>query len=172
MNKLILYLMKKIELTEEEIKDLEEFIKKGRRSARALTRTHILLLTHKGKKEETIADMLNICRATISNVKKRYREEGLQSALKEEPRSGQPKKYSKRHEAEIIAQAYTSSPEGRKRWSLVLLTEELRKRKGFETINRETVRLVLKKQNKTLAEKDVVYPGDWCRIQSIHVQGS
>jgi hypothetical protein len=44
--------MKKIELTEEEIKDLEEFIKKGRRSARALTRAHILLLTHKGKKEE------------------------------------------------------------------------------------------------------------------------
>jgi transposase len=142
--------MNKIELTGEEIGYLEEFIKKGRKSARALTRAHILLLTHKGKKEETIADMLNICRATVSNVKKRYREEGLQSALKERPRSGQPKKYSKRHEVEIIAQACTKPPEGSKRWSLTLLAEELRKKEGFETINRESIRLILKKAKQNL----------------------
>ena len=137
--------MNKIELTGEEIEYLEEFIKKGRKSARALTRAHILLLTHKGKKEETIADMLNICRATVSNVKKRYREKGLQSALKEKSRSGQPKKYSERHEAEIIAQACTKSPDGSKRWSLALLTEEMKKKEGFETINRESIRIILKK---------------------------
>jgi transposase len=92
-----------------------------------------------------IKDMLGISRATVSNIKRRYREEGLESALRDKPRSGQPKKYTERHEAEIIAQACTKSPDGRKRWSLTLLTEEMRKKRGFETINRESIRLILKK---------------------------
>jgi transposase len=64
----------------------------------------------------------------------------------DKPRSGQPRKYTERQEAEIMAQACASPPEGRARWSVRLLTEELRKQKGFETINRENVRLVLKKR--------------------------
>jgi len=97
-----------------------------------------------------IKDTLEISRATVSNIKKRYREEGLQSALTEKPRSGQPKKYTERHEAEIIAQACTKSPDGRKRWSLTLLTEEMRRKEGFATINRESIRLILKKAKQSL----------------------
>jgi hypothetical protein len=37
------------------------------------------------------------------------------------------------HVAEVIALACSSSPDGSKRWSLYLLTEELRKKEGFET---------------------------------------
>ncbi|MEA2075144.1 MAG: helix-turn-helix domain-containing protein, partial [Euryarchaeota archaeon] len=110
--------MKRIDLAEEEVKYLKEFTKKGQKSARALTRAHVLLLVHKGEKETTIAEILNISRATVSNVKKRYREEGLQIALTEKPRPGQPQKYTERHKAEIIAQACTKSPDGSKRWSL------------------------------------------------------
>jgi len=137
--------MKRIELAEEEVKYLKEFTKKGQKNARALTRAHVLLLVHKGEKETAIAEILDVSRATVSNVKKRYREEGLQSALTEKPRPGQPKKYTDRHEAEIIAQACTKSLDGRKSWSLTLLTEEMRKKEGFETINRESIRLILKK---------------------------
>jgi transposase len=72
--------MKRIELAEEEVKYLKEFTKKGQKSARALTRAHVLLLVHKGKKETAIAEVLSISRATVSNIKKRYREEGLQIA--------------------------------------------------------------------------------------------
>jgi transposase len=32
-----------------------------------------------------------------------------------------------------------------KKWSLSLLTEELRKKEGFETISKESIRLILKK---------------------------
>ena len=137
--------MKRIELAEEEVKYLKEFTKKGQKSARALTRAHVLLLVHKGEKETAIAEILDVSRATVSNVKKRYREEGLQSALTEKPRPGQPKKYTDRHEAEIIAHACTKSLDGRKRWSLTLLTEEMRNKEGFETISRESIRLILKK---------------------------
>jgi len=134
-----------IELKESEEKLLKNFIKKGRKSARGLTRARILLLANQQKGDTEIAEILGVGRNTIWRIKKRYREEGLESALKEKPRSGQPKKYTERHEAEIIAQACTKSPDGRKRWSLTLLTEEMRKKEGFETINRESIRLILKK---------------------------
>ncbi len=139
-----------IKLTEKEVEYLNAFIKKGRKSARELTRARVLLLVNWGRTEMETKDMLGICRATVSNIKKRYREEGLQSALTEKSRPGQPKKYTERHEAEIIAQACTKSPDGRKRWSLSLLTEELRKKEGFKTINRESVRLILKKAGLSL----------------------
>jgi transposase len=137
--------MGKIALPEKEVEYLSAFVKKGRKSARELTRAHVLLLVNGGRTEMEIKDMLGISRATVSNIKRRYREECLESALRDKPRSGQPKKYTERHEAEIIAQACTKSPDGRKRWSLTLLTEEMRKKEGFETINRESIRLILKK---------------------------
>jgi transposase len=137
--------MEGIELEESEEKFLKNFVKKGRKSARALTRARILLLANQQKGDTEIAEILGVGRNTIWRIKRRYREEGLESALKDKPRSGQPKKYTERHEAEIIAQACTKSPDGRKRWSLTLLTEEMRKKDGFETINRESIRLVLKK---------------------------
>jgi putative transposase len=139
-----------IKLTEKEVEYLSAFVKKGRKSARELTRAHVLLLVSGGRTETEIKDTLGISRATVSNIKKRYREEGLQSALTDKPRPGQPKKYTERHNAEIIAQACTKSPDGSKRWSLTLLTEEMRKKEGFETINRESIRLILKKAKQNL----------------------
>jgi putative transposase len=142
--------MERIKLTEKEVEYLSAFVKRGRKSARELTRAHVLLLINGGRTETEIKDTLEISRATVSNIKKRYREEGLQSALTDKPRPGQPKKYTERHKAEIIAQACTKSPDGSKRWSLTLLTEEMRKKEGFETITRESIRLILKKARQNL----------------------
>ncbi|RZB32955.1 MAG: hypothetical protein SRB1_01248 [Desulfobacteraceae bacterium Eth-SRB1] len=142
--------MEKIKLTEKEVEYLNDFVKMGRKSARELTRAHILLLVNDGKKEMEIKDTLRISRATVSNTKKKYREESLQNALAEKPRSGQPKKYTEKHAAEVIAQACTESPDGRKGWTLTLLTEEMRKKDGFETINKESIRLILKKAKLNL----------------------
>ena len=141
--------MVEIKLKEGELKFLRDFVKKGRKSARELTRAHILLLANRQKGDTEIAEILDVGRNTVWRTKKRYREEGLQSALTEKPRSDQPPKYTKRHEAEIIAQACTKSPDDRKRWSLTLLTEEMKKKEGFETINRESIRLILKKAKQS-----------------------
>jgi len=137
--------MIEITLGRDEIKYLKKIIGKGRHSARTITRARILLLAHQGKRDYEIVIALGISRMTVWRVKKRYLQEGLLGALQEKPRSGQPRKYTERHEAEIIALACTTPPKGSKRWSIELLTEELRKKKGFEAINRESVRLVLKK---------------------------
>jgi len=72
--------MERIKLSAEEVEYLKAFVKKGRKSARELTRARILLLVNGGRTEMEIKDILGISRATVSNIKKRYREEGLQSA--------------------------------------------------------------------------------------------
>jgi len=65
--------------------------------------------------------------------------------LTERDRSGQPVKYTPKKKVEIIAYACTTPPEGRKRWTVRLLAEEMSKQDGFKTLNRESVRLTLKK---------------------------
>jgi len=107
-------------------------------------------LLNKGKKDSEIVDFLGVERTTIWRTRKRYLEEGLESALQERERSGQPRKYGPRQEAEVIALACSAAPEGRARWSLELLTEKLRQQKGLKSINRETIRLILKKTNVSL----------------------
>jgi len=141
-----LYLfMLNIKLEDHEVNFLFDFVRKGHKSARELTRARILLLANQQKGCTEIAKTLGVCRSTVLLVKKRYIEEGLTVALVDKPRSGQPIKYTEKHVAEIIALACTSSPDGSKRWSLSLLTEELRKQEGFETISKESIRLILKK---------------------------
>ncbi len=139
-----------IELNEEEREFLEEFVKKGTKKARAIARANILLLADKDYRIKDISDIVGVHRQTVWRIKKRYLKEGLESALKEKPRPGQPKKWTEEDEAEIIATACSSPPEGRKRWTIRLLRDELQKKPGFEDINRETIRLVLKKTKLNL----------------------
>jgi putative transposase len=142
--------MIKITLEEEELQYLRNFVKKGNRDARELTRARILLLANKNRSDADIVEILDIGRNTVGRVKKRYVDEGLQNALEDKPRTGQPAKYTEKQNIEIIAQACTTPPEGRKKWTLVLLTEEMRKREEFKTINKESIRLILKKAKLNL----------------------
>ncbi|MDN5310598.1 MAG: hypothetical protein PWP14_1992 [Methanolobus sp.] len=142
--------MVKITLGEKEVQNLKEFVKKGQKDAREITRARILLLANKGKTDTEIVELLDVGRNTVGRIKKRCLEGGLQSALEDKPRTGQPVKYSEKHAAEIIAQACTTPPDGRKKWTLVLLTEEMKKKEGFETINKESIRLILKKAKLNL----------------------
>ena len=139
-----------VKLSLSEIKFLHAFKSSGKRSQREFDRANILLLLHKGKKDAEIVDFLEVERTTIWRTRKRYLEEGLEKSLQEKERSGQPRKYGPRQEAEIIALACSDPPEGRARWSLELLAEKLNPQKGLGSINRETIRLILKKTNVSL----------------------
>ena len=137
--------MKPINLKKKEIDYLHAFVKKGNKNAREITRARILLLTSKKKKDKEIQETLNVGRSTIWRVRRDYLKNGVDYTLTERERTGQPAKYDWKKKAEIIAYACTNPPNGRKRWTVRLLAEELSKRKGFETINRESIRLTLKK---------------------------
>lgn len=140
----------KLKLKRYEKKFLQRYTRKGNKSARALKRAMILLFLNEGETGDSIAQKLDVNRDTVYNVKRRYVNEGIEAALHDKPRSGQPPKYKDKHKAEIIAHACTTPPEGRKRWTVRLLAEEMRPMKGFKTINRESIRLVLKKATQNL----------------------
>ena len=136
----------KFDLKEED----EEFVNKLLKKSKEILRAVILtLLNNSDLNQKEIAEIFNLTPKTISKIKKRYLEEGLDLALNDKPRSGQPKKYDDKKEAEIIALACTDPPEGHKRWNVRLIAEEMNKTPGFETITRETVRLILKKTQQS-----------------------
>jgi putative transposase len=137
--------MAKLKLKKEDHKVLEKFVNSGTNKARAIRRANVLLLADDGHSHKTISDVTRLHRQSIWRIVKRYYNEGLEHILREKPRSGQPRKYNDKLEAEIVATACTHPPKGSKRWSVRLLTATLQKKKDFKTINRESVRLVLKK---------------------------
>jgi len=139
-----------IKLKKEERKFLENFIKNGTKKAREIARANILLLLDERWDVNEVSSIVKAHRQRIWRIKKRFLKEGLKATLEEKPRSGQPTKYTNKHEAEIIAQACTKAPKGRKRWTVRLLTKEIKKKKALRAINRESVRLVLKKANLSL----------------------
>ena len=140
----------RLKLTKKEIEYLKAQKQSGSLSVRKYNRINILLLLDKGKKNGEISDFLGVDRVTIWRTKNRYFEQGIEKALEEEERSGQPKKYETEHEAELASLACGPCPEGRSRWTVRLLTEVLQSKQGFKTVNRESVRLALKKMNVNL----------------------
>ena len=108
------------------------------------------MLLDKGKKDKEIKDFLEVDRSTIYRTKRNYLQEGLEGALQEKARSGQPAKYGVKEKAEVIATACSGPPKGRARWTLALLADTLKGKKALSTINRESIRLILKKTNVSL----------------------
>ncbi|KZX14403.1 hypothetical protein MBFIL_08820 [Methanobrevibacter filiformis] len=141
---------RRVELDDEEDVCLKKMVKKEKEISRA----RILLLLDRGKKIKDIADYLDISVSTVNKIKKRYLDEGLESALNDKPRSGQPQKYDVEKETEIIALACTNPPKGRKQWTVRLIASELKNKPGFETISRESVRIILKKAKQNHGKKE------------------
>jgi len=139
-----------IKLSKKELNYLANEKSKGNLSVRKYNRINILLLLSKGKGNGEIEDFLGVDRITIWRTKNRYTDRGIEAALEEDARPGQPVKYSTDHEAELAALACGPCPVGRKRWTIRLLTKTLKSKPGFKTLNRETVRLGLKKMNVSL----------------------
>lgn len=137
-------------LNGDDLKFLLAYTKAGNRNSKGFERAYILLALHKGKKQSEIEDFYNVSRTTIWRVKRKYKKHGAQEALRDEARPGQPVKYTEKQKAEIVATACTKAPEGRARWTLKLLEKELKNREGMGTVNRETIRLTLKKTNVSL----------------------
>ena len=138
-----------IVLSDEDISKLKKIVKSGMIMVRAVMRANVLLQSVSGKGNDDIAQTLNINRDTVLRIKKRYMQGGIEMAIYDGERLGQPRKYSEKQMAEITALACTKPPAGRKRWSVRSLTDELNRRDEFKGINRETVRLILKKTEQS-----------------------
>ncbi len=141
--------MAQLRLSTKDRQQLKTMTRKGTYSARVLNRARILLLSDRNKSDTEISESLQLGRTTVYRIKKRYQRKGLSFALEENPRPGQPKKYSEHDKAEIIALVCSTPPTGAQRWSLRLLTEEAAKVSKRKP-RRESVRLILKKVGRSL----------------------
>ena len=139
-----------IKLRKGDLSYLESYKSSGKLSLREYNRVNILLLLNKGKSITEIEDFLNVSRLTIWRTKKKFLQHGIAQALEECKRPGQPVKYAVDQQAELSAMACGPCPAGRRRWTIRLLTNELKEKAGFRTINRESVRSLLKKMNVSL----------------------
>jgi transposase len=139
----------RVHLNEQERLQLQKIVRSGKDKARTITRCRILLLADEanGKKDEEISDALNVCLATIFNIRRRYSQEGLERAIGEGARSGQPPKFKGRAAAKITAIACSKPPEGQARWSLRLLADRAVELKIVDSISHQSVRNILKKTN-------------------------
>jgi putative transposase len=134
-----------INLTDDERQQLLDLVKKGRASARKLNRAHILLQAHDGAADEAIAASLHVGRATVERIRKRFVEGNLARALNEDHRAGPAPKLDDKQAAWLIATACSTPPDGRDRWTMQLLADEMVRLQQVASISDETVRRTLKK---------------------------
>ena len=125
---------------------LEGIRTKGQHLAREVTRAHLLLALERGVATPQIQKVLGVSRMVIWRTQSAYRERGLDYALYDVARSGQPAKYGPDQEAEVVALACSQPPQGAARWTIRSLTIAARHRPRLEGINRESIRQMLKKR--------------------------
>jgi len=106
-----------VKLSAQEQQPLITVMNTGVHAARAIKRAQMLLCAHEGASDQTIADALGVCLATVFNTRRRYCMEGIHAVLTEKPRPGQPRKLDGHGEARLTAIVCSEPPEGRARWT-------------------------------------------------------
>lgn len=143
-----------ISLTDEEREFLKKYIGTGKRTARNITRARILLLSSEGKKGSEIVKALDICSATVCNIRKRFIENGLHFALEGKPFPGQPPKFDGKSQAMLIAVACSAPPEGYTSWTMQMIADKMVEIGTVESVSDETVRKYLKKVKSNRGRED------------------
>ena len=155
-----------VKLSEEERNALEQICKTGRIAAQRRRHAEILLLVDQGEHGPSMTDLevaerMELSIRCIAKVRQRCVDEGLELALERKKRSRErTARLDGDAEARLISLACSDAPEGQARWTLKLLSERLVELEIVESVAYETVRRVLKKHDKTLAEANVVHCGE------------
>ena len=141
----------KVVLTVEESERLDEMTRKGKIGARKLKRAEILLKAGEGLTDRKIALHTGTSRPTVERIRKQFVLEGLDAALDDKTRTrSRTPKLDGVGEAQLTVLACSTPPEGRSRWTLMLLAGKLIELKIVDTISGEADREHLKKMNLSL----------------------
>ena len=147
----------KVNLTDEEKRNLENLIQKGKIASRSHTRARILLKAAAGIQDQAIIEALNVSPSMVYKTRQRCVEEGPEAALKDRPRPGKVPKLTEKQAAHLIALACSDAPAGHDHWTLRLLAGKVVELSYADSCSYETIRQLLKKHLKTLAEAGMVY---------------
>lgn len=148
-----------ITLSPEERNFLEQFSRTGKAAAYAITHARILLKADVGHpdggwSDSEISAALDVSVATIERVRERCVNESIEACLKQRKRAQRPTLLDGEQEAHLVALACCEAPEGRVRWTLRLLRDQMVALEIVDSISHETVRQTLKKTNSSLGKKN------------------
>jgi transposase len=147
----------RVELSHAERTELRALLSGGKQAARKLKRAQILLAADAGASDEAIAASVGVGGSTVYRTKRRFVLGNLEAALSEALRPGADRKLSGKEEALLVATACSNPPEGRARWTLALLADELVRLTEHDSLSRETVRRRLAENDLKPWRKDM-----WC----------
>jgi transposase len=146
----------KVTLTAEERNSLQDLIAAGKAAAQKLTHARILLKADAAPggpawTDARIAEALEVNVTTVERLRERFVEEGLDAALarRKPGRPSRQRALDGRAEARLLALACSDPPQGRARWTLRLLADQLVELEVVDTVSTETVRRVLKKTSSS-----------------------
>ena len=122
-----------VRLTAAERSELDELIKRGKQvAARKRLHAQALLKADEGRQgpswtDARISEAYDLHTGTVKSIRLRFVEEGLQSALhrKKQQNPSRPRKLDGAAEARLIATVQGPPPEGRSRWTLRLLSDQI-----------------------------------------------
>jgi hypothetical protein len=145
----------RVTLQKEERNRLEAVAQKGSHKSQKVLNALVLLNCDEGEfqdkplKNEEVASVLRISMRKIDRVKKRFVEEGMETAL---AGRRQERVYEKKadgdFEAHVVALSCSAPPEGFSRWSLRLLADRAVELRYIDSVSYETIRRIFKKRNK------------------------
>ena len=141
-----------VRLSKEQHQWLEMMVRTSRIPAKHYLVARVLLMSDQSQGEPShtdgqIAEALDISRRTVIRIKQRFVQENLEVALTGSFPRERPERRSLdgKGEAQLIHLACSKAPDGRQRWTLELLADQMVKLEYIEHISPETVRQALKK---------------------------
>jgi hypothetical protein len=138
-----------VTLTEKERQELESFIQKGGKGYRIRHAQILLKLDHISENEGWTYDLIKSAykatHATIAGIAKRFVCEGMEAALGRKKHTNYRRKVTGEVEARICAIACSEPPEGRSRWTMQMIADELIRLEIVDYITDSTVCDVMKK---------------------------
>ena len=136
-----------VTLTDEERSTLETFVHRGKANARNVTRARILLKSAEGWSTAELAAAFDVCESTVTNVRGRFAQGGLEEVLYDQVQQNRRSALSGVQTAHLIAVACSPAPEGHDHWTMRLLADKAVELGFVEKISLETIQHLLKKMN-------------------------
>ncbi|RKJ70829.1 helix-turn-helix domain-containing protein [Butyricicoccus sp. 1XD8-22] len=139
------------QLTDEERQALCRLVQKGKTQGYRIKHAQILLKLDEIPENqawtyEKIKEAYRATPHTISQIAKRFVTGGLEAALGRKEQANCHKKIDGRVEAHIIAITCSEAPEGRERWTLQLIADELVRLGAVDSLSDTAVVETLKKR--------------------------